>query len=182
MPDDITLRADGSMVADVGLATRLVIPEAGPISPMEDQADDGYPDIIVDQRRGYHALETESVDEIIDYWDRFLANHRPPKQIIETGLEVVPFINGGRWVADCECAGGMLCWDRNPTACCLSCGRRYSVRWQLPALRSEVIRTLACRPVSNQNWDPRLVDDLGEMVESVTFLQRENLLMLGKAY
>lgn len=182
MEPDIVVQADGTTIADVGAPTRLVIPAGGPLLPLEDPSDPGFPDVIIDQRRGYHNLETESVDEIVDFWVRFLGNHRPPKEIVDTGLVVDAYINVGRWMADCECAGGMLVWDRNPTACCLSCGRRYGVRWQPPALRAEVIRTLACRPRENMNWDPRVVDDQGLMVETVEFLQRENLLMLGKAF
>lgn len=183
MPDpDIVIRNDGTTIADIGGVTRLVVPAHGPVAPMQDPVDNGYPDVIVDQRRGYHNLETESVEEVIDYWQRWLSAQNPPKEMIATGLEVDAYINASRWVADCVCGGGMLCWDRNSKTCCLSCGRVYSVRWQVPQLRSEVIRTLACRPPDNRNWDPRLLSDQGEMVESVAFLKRENLLMLGKAF
>lgn len=183
MPDpQISFRYDGAIIADVGNVTRLVVPADGPVVPMQDPFDNGYPDVIVDQRRGYHNLETESVEEVVDYWQRWLESQDPPKEMIETGLEIDPYINAGRWVADCLCGGGLLCWDRNPSGCCLSCGRVYSVRWQNPQLRSEVIRTLACRPPDNMNWDPRLLDERGDLVETVAFLQRENLLMLGKAF
>jgi hypothetical protein len=85
--------------------------------------------------------------------------------------ELVPYLNHGRWLADCpECGAGAACWDRNPYTCCLACGHLYSLAWPLPQLRSEVMRLLAGRPEEARNWTP------GETVEE---LKIQNVLMLG---
>ena len=177
--DELVTRDDGTIIADVGRITRLVVPAGGPTGPLEDPNDPGYPDVIVDQRTGYHGLETTSVEEVIVTWDGFLGNQRPPVARTVTTDEVVPYINQSRWVADCSCGGGMLCWDRNGQTCCLGCGTTWSVAWQDPALRAQVIRLLAIREPQHRNWDPRRVDDQGQMIETPDYLERENLLMLG---
>jgi hypothetical protein len=180
MPDEIVARPDGTIEAQIGKPTRVVIPPGGPRRPEQDPHDDGYPDIIVDQRRGYQNLEADTTDEVFAYWERWLSRQRPPVRPWVSGHSVVPYINHSRWVADCDCGGGMLCWDQNPYTCCLSCGGFYTVDWQLPSLRSEVIRLLAIREPSKRNWDSRKVDKQGDPVETVDFLQRENMLTLGK--
>jgi hypothetical protein len=68
----------------------------------------------------------------------------------------------------------MACWDRNPYACCLGdgCGRVFKVLWQLPQLRSEVMRLVAGRPEGHRNWDAHK----GETVEE---LKIQNVLLQG---
>lgn len=173
----IEQRPDGSVIADVGLPTRIVVPAGGPVVAMQDTRDDGYPDVILDQRAGYAGMEAQSQEEVFAFWERHLAGQRPPIRPWVSPDGVVPYINHSRWVADCSCGGGMLCWDQSPYACCLDCGGFFQVHWPIPALRSEVIRILAAREPRNRNWDPRKVDKQGDAVETVEFLQRENLLM-----
>lgn len=171
----IEQRTDGTTIADVGLSTRVVVPAGGPLAPSEDRNDPGYPDVIVDQRTGYAAPDATQATDVQGLWDAFLA--KQGLVVVPTADEVIPYINHSRWCADCTCGGGMLCWDRNPYACCLDCGRRYKVVWQDPQLRSAVIRELAAREPQHRNWDPRRADKEGNMVETLAFLQRENLLM-----
>lgn len=180
MPDEVVTRDDGSVVADVGLPTRVVIPPGGPRTPAQDPRDDGYPDVIADQRRGYAGLETDTPEEVAAHWDYVLAKLRPPVARREATRSVVPYVNHSRWVADCDCGGGMLCWDRNPVTCCLDCGASYFVAWAPPVERAAVVRALAIRDPRNRNWDPRRVDKAGEQVETVASLHRENVLMHGR--
>lgn len=168
-------KSNGSLVVDAGLVTRVVVPPGGPRSPREDPNDDGYPDIISDQRTGYATPDASTADDVFQIWEQFL--ERQGKEINVTDAEVIPYINHSRWVADCTCGGGMLCWDQNPYACCLDCGRRFNVRWQPPVLRAAVIRTIATRQPQHRNWDPRRVNADGTMIEDIAFLERENVLM-----
>lgn len=175
---DITYDALGRIVADIGSVTSVVVdPDNLVVTGGTDGNDLGYPDIIIDQRRGYGTSDLNTVAEVVTFWTEFLARKEPPLEIHDAADPVVPYINASRWVAGCACGGGMLAWDQNPYCCCLECGARYGVRWQPPALRSAVIRELAGRPVENRNWDPRRLDGDGLMVESVEFLRRENVLM-----
>lgn len=171
---DIEVTASGLVVADVGLPTSVVVdPDSMTVSGGTDGGDPGYPDIIIDQRFGYGGTSSlESIQAVQAFWEK-----RAEAELTLEPTEVVPYINASRWVADCLCGLGMLAWDRNPYVACLSCGRKYSVVWQLPALRSAVIRELACRPVKHRNWDPRRLGSDGEMLETPEFLRRENVLM-----
>lgn len=180
--DEIRTRTDGTVEALLGGAvTRIVVPAAGPLSAPEDRNDPGYPDVIGDQRHGYEHLDTDSVEEVAAWWDSMLARRRPPIPVrVREGEEVEPYISHSRWVADCDCGGGMLCWDRNPYTCCLDCGSVWNVKWQQPAMRSEVIRAIAVRPdARHRNWDARARTKEGERVETAAFLHRENAIMLG---
>jgi hypothetical protein len=184
---EVTRRDDGSMLVDAGGPTRLLIPAGGPVMPLQDAKDDGYPDVILDIPRahqGFHRITGKHADEatfddVRKYWTTVLA--RRGLRLIPNAGSVVPYINHSRWVADCTCKGGMFCWPKIPQACCLSCGRVYTVNWQLPAERSAVIRVLALREPDNRNWDPRKLDKSGRPVETVEYLERENTLMLGRA-
>lgn len=180
MTGNISEMADGRLIVDAGQITSVVV---DPVSMTAtggsgDPNDEGYPDVIVDQRTGYghSGGRAASVADVENLWEGFLAARGIGIQ--DQAGEVVAYINGSRWVADCPvCGGGMFCWDRNPRACCLECGSRFQVRWELPALRSAVIRALAARLPAHRNWDPRRLDADGMMVETVEFLRRENLLM-----
>jgi hypothetical protein len=150
--------------------------------PPQD-SDDAYPHLYATQREMLpNGIECDTGEDVFwKVWEPFLRGvdeyGRPneiPKRVPvldEEHRQVDPYVNQSRWVADCPaCGGGMACWDRNPYACCLTCGRMYEVRWQLPAERAEVMRVLAGRPIGNRNWDPRA----GETVETLAI---ENVLM-----
>lgn len=175
--DNIEVRSSGLIVADIGGSTRVVVdPDTLTVTGGTDGGDLGYPDVIIDQRRGYGVPDMNTQDDVASFWNTYVARafDRP---VVEGNGEVVPYINSSRWVADCPCGGGMLAWDKNPYSCCLDCGTKYSVAWQPPSLRSAIIRELASRHPQNRNWDPRRVDDNGDMIETVEFLRRENVLM-----
>lgn len=172
--------ASGAFVVDAGQITSVVVdPQAMIVTGGSgDPNDPGYPDVIIDQRRGYGHPDLASPNDLEAFWQSTLSRREPPVEIVDDPTEVVAYINASRWVADCVCDGGaMFCWDRNPRACCLLCGRRFFVRWEPPAVRAAVIRELAGRPEPNRNWDPRLRDELGGLVETPEFLHRENVLM-----
>lgn len=154
---------------DVGLPTRIkaTAPDTPPQMP-----DDGYPAIFHDQRTMLtNGDECETGEDVFwKCWVPHLARYKNMEPLPDP-REVIPYLNAGRWVTDCpECHGGIACWDRNPYACCLGCGHMFEVTWQLPALRSEVMRLLAGRPEAHRNWD------VGETVEE---LKIQNVLMLG---
>ena len=111
-------------------------------------------------------------------WSVFLRERSPLRleQPIADKRTVVPYINHGRWVADCpECNGGIACWDENPRGCCLSCGHVYKVKWQPPDERAAACRALGERADRRHwNWEPHR----GETVER---LHTENVLREGLA-
>lgn len=160
---------------DIGGVTR--VPAEPPDRPPQD-SNDGYPDVIRDQRNTYAGLSANTVEKVVAHWDWFLAKKGQDR--VPDDRPVVPYINQSRWAADCpQCNAGMSCWDRNPYTCCLGCGRQYKVRWQDPWLRSAVIRTIAARPENERCWDPRPVDKQGKSVQDIGFLERINLLTFG---
>lgn len=176
MPE-VEMTASGMVVVDAGYSTRVVVnPETLEVQGGTDGADEGYPNVIVTQQDGYGGRTLRSKAEVDAFLEQQIAR-RFDREPLVSDLEVVPYINASRWVADCPCGSGMLCWDQNPHVFCLECGTRYGVRWQTPALRSAVIRLLAGRALQHRNWDPRRVDGDGMMVETPEFLGRENLLM-----
>lgn len=123
------------------------------------------------------ASEAQNADDIRQVWVNVLGDPRRPnrQQPVPDGRTVTPYINQGRWVADCpNCGSGIACWDRNPEACCLGnrCGHVYTVAWQPAAVRAEVERVLAVRLEDHQNWEAQR----GETVEE---LKIENVLQLG---
>ncbi len=81
---------------------------------------------------------------------------------------VYAYVNHGRWVADCECAGAELVRDGDDFFC-RSCGNAEAegeprpIEW--PASRAEIEAVLALRPGLNRNWRPG---------ETVAGLLREN--------
>ena len=176
MPE-VEMTASGMVVVDAGYSTRVVVnPETLEVQGGTDGADEGYPNVIVTQQDGYGGRTLRSKAEVDAFLEQQIAR-RFDREPLLGDVEVVPYINASRWVADCPCGSGMFCWDQNPYACCLECGTRFKVLWQPPAERSAAIRVLAGRPVDNRNWDPRRVDKDGNMVETVEFLRRENALM-----
>jgi hypothetical protein len=157
---------------DIGLATRVRIPDADEVLQLPD---DAYPGIYRDQRHMLPgAQDATTAEDVWRCWEDHLARYQRTVPVRDA-REVVPYLNHGRWVADCpECLGGMACWDRNPYACCLGdgCGRVFKVLWQLPQLRSEVMRLVAGRPEGHRNWDAHK----GETVEE---LKIQNVLLQG---
>lgn len=176
MPD-VEMTASGMVVVDAGYTTRVVVnPDTLEVQGGTDGADEGYPDVIVTQCDGYGGRTLRSRAEVDAFLEQQIAR-RFDREPLVSDLELVPYINASRWVADCPCGAGMLGWDQNPHVFCLECGTRYALRWQPPTLRSGVIRLLAGRAPQHRNWDPRRLDGDGMMVETLEFLGRENLLM-----
>lgn len=156
------------MFADLGLPTLVDISPPDPANPRQ-VADDGYPDVIKDQRHGYGR---ETVEEIEAFWLESLIRHRI--ELWTDDRECVPYINRARWLVDCpNCNAGNYAWDRNLHACCLDCGLLVKVLWQSPFLRSAAVRLLAVRPIVNCNWNAHK----GETVED---LGRENRWLLNE--
>ncbi len=157
----------------VGNVTAIVIDPSRPL-PMPD---DAYPALYGDQRTMLeHGLECETAEDVFwKCWLPHLALHQPGLVPVLDSQEVIPYLNASRWIANCPaCRNAMACWDQNPYACCLGyqCGRIFKVRWQLPALRSEVMRLLAGWPEGNRNWNAHE----GETLEE---LKIQGVLMLG---
>lgn len=143
-----------------GLPTRLRF-DGEPIP----YPDDGYPDVIKDQR---HAYGCTTRQEIEDWW----LDHLRVEPWFDQTLEAVPYINRARWLVDCpNCNAGAFAWDGNPLACCLECGLIVKVAWQAPKIRSAAVRLLAVRPLVSCNWNAHQ----GETVED---LERENRWLL----
>jgi hypothetical protein len=130
---------------------------------------------VFDQRHctvGAHGAE-EAEDVFWQAWVPLLAR-RGLTPVVDP-REVVPYVNHARWVADCPaCNGGMHCWDRNPYACCLTCGTMFKVVWQSPHARAEVVRLLAGRVPTDRNWNAHK----GETAEELAI---QNVLMQGVA-
>jgi len=159
---------------DVGGVTRIPV-DFDVANPPQD-TNDVYPGIFEDQRTmlpGGLACET-GADVYNNVWVPHLAKYQGIEPTMDE-REVVPYLNAGRWIADCpNCGGAMACWDRNAYACCLGldCGHVFKVQWQLPAVRSEVMRIVAGWPEGNRNWDAHK----GETVDE---LKLQGVLMLG---
>jgi hypothetical protein len=165
---------------DVGLSTRI---DASPPDPDQPNKlpDDAYPAIIEDQR---HAYGCDTYEDVLAWQAAWLAGEcpphatpRPPMVAVRDDRTVVPHINASRWIAECadeSCGAANAVWDRNPDMVCLACGRVYKVAWQLPAVRSAVIRVMADWPTMNRSWDAHK----GETVEE---LKLQAILMQGVA-
>lgn len=158
-----------------GNVTALVIDE----TRAQPLPDDGYPALFGDQRTMLAGgLECDSAEDVFwKCWVPHLELHQPGlyPHFDEEERAVTPYLNAGRWIANCPaCGTGIACWDQNPYACCLGfqCARIFKVRWQLPALRSEVMRLLAGWPEGNRNWNAHE----GETIEE---LKIQGVLMLG---
>lgn len=160
---------------DVGKSTRVSAKAPDPKNP-PTMSDDAYPAVILDQRS---MLPDGGICETAEdvFWKCwvpwFERQHKPPPVVSKAPAHVIPYINQSRWVADCpKCNGGMACWDHNPYACCLDCGRMYEVRWQPPTERAAVIRVIAGWPPQNRSWDAHK----GETIDA---LKIQGILMQG---
>lgn len=158
---------------DIGAPTR--VRAAAPDLANPPTLDDAYPAIIEDQRTmlpNGTACET-AIDVYNLVWLPWAEKHGLTLQEDPQVRVVTPYINQSRWVADCpECQAGMACWDRNPQAACLTCGRIYKVAWQSPTERAAAIRILAGRRAVHRNWDVHRGETVDELV-------LQNVLMLG---
>lgn len=172
---------------DVGLPTRIEAAPPDPANPPQ-MPDDGYPGVFKDQRQMLPGgLEAQDATDILRCWEAHLAQHQKMiPRLDEENRTVVPYLNAGRWIADCPACGcGMACWDRNPQACCLGwkCGRIYQVAWQPPQERSAVMRVVAGWPEGNRNWDAHKGETLeelriqGVLLAGVSAAQRNGLLV-----
>jgi hypothetical protein len=74
--------------------------------------------------------------------------------VAETGKTVAAFVDHGRWVAECECRGGMACSPHISYAICLDCGRRYRIKFPSAKAIAEATELLDERPEQNRNWHP----------------------------
>jgi hypothetical protein len=55
----------------------------------------------------------------------FPARDFAKEALVEDRHRPVAYVNGGRWVADCLCSGGIACWPGAQEVACLDCGRIY---------------------------------------------------------
>lgn len=78
--------------------------------------------------------------------------------------ELMPYVNHGRWVADCPCGGGMGAREDWPLTC-FDCGTVYPPP-VFPPDASEAEAVLAERPAGARHWRP--------LVETVDDLRGEN--------
>jgi hypothetical protein len=86
-----------------------------------------------------------------------------------TGKTVRAYVSVNRWVADCECGGGIMVSRWNPECCCLDCGRVYAP--EFPADVDAGEKVLLDRPdPDTRHWL------LGEPVAK---LEAENDDMMG---
>jgi len=65
---------------------------------------------------------------------------------------LAPYVNEGRWVADCTCNGGIACQKGILAGCCLDCGTIYPIGW--PGGEPEIEEALRPRPPDRRNWLP----------------------------
>lgn len=78
-----------------------------------------------------------------------------------------PYVNGGRWVADCpQCRGGILIDPEWPAAGCLECGTWF----EIVAIREDwraVEQAMVARPVLNRNaYEDETVAELAKETEA----------------
>lgn len=175
---------------DIGGVTRAKAEPPDPNNPPKND-NDGFPAIIDDQRHfwaflGHDVTTTEEIEKLEILWcagEPPAHPHKPANWPIVQPRDdpelrtVVPRINAGRWIGDCPaCGNASALWDARPVMVCLGrgCGLRFKVAWQVPALRSEVIRVIADWPTVNQSWE-------GHKGETVEELKVQAVLMQGVA-
>lgn len=85
-------------------------------------------------------------------------------------LQLQPYVNHGRWVADCpNCNAGIFAPPGRGTVTCGNplCGREYPVTHPPEKMVAAATLVLSARPEANQNWFPSretVVDLKGENV------------------
>lgn len=113
---------------------------------------------IADARTIYRKAQIRPTDDVDTIEEKLLTawkGHlfREGLRSVFTDITVSPYINHGRWVADCpNCRGGMGVTESFDTACCLDCGHFYHV--QFPGGAAEAEALLSARPAVNRNWHP----------------------------
>ncbi len=157
------------MYVDIGGTTRVWAGPPDPANPPQ-YPDDGYPDVIADQR---HAYQCDTVEEIETFWLECLERKGLEPWTTDPMLERDAYINRARYLADCTCNSGAFVWNRNPLGCCLDCGQLFKVRHPAPAVLAAAIRLLAVRPIVNCNWNAHQGETLAE-------LERENRWLLNE--
>lgn len=162
------------MFFDVGEPTLRRIPDEGGFQ----YTDDGYPDVVFDQRHGYGCTTR---DEVETFWIETLARADRAPHVQDPMAEAVPYINRSRWLTDCPaCNAGNYAWDQNPLVCCLDCGLLAKVLWQAPLDRSRAIRLLAVREVVNRNWNAHKGETVDELeVENRWLLDEPSTVKAG---
>jgi len=80
------------------------------------------------------------------------ARQRGRAVVAESSGVLVPYVNWGRWVADCVCGSGVACDPAWPLGLCLECGSRYEIDW--PSSRRAIEQALVPRHVRNRHWVP----------------------------
>ena len=130
-----------------------------------------------DQRTMVGPRVHASVAEVEFAWEEHVREHGLPirarageysRELRQSDQSLAPYVDGGRWVADCPgCRGGIACWPENPRACCLGCGTIYPVRFPSRQAIDAATLALVVRPDERRGWYP--------WRESVEDLERENL-------
>lgn len=67
------------------------------------------------------------------------------------------FVNGSRWVIECDCGAGIACTPSLDTTLCPDCGSRYDVDWPTEGDQKRIEAALLARPAKL----PRDVDPQG---------------------
>ena len=123
-------------------------------------------DIILEMKemyghRGRHIRTQEDAEK---FWEQFAfsAGFRAGRDVtaVDYGsvilrhddTVVVPYVNEGRWVADCLCRGGIACQKGIPVGCCLDCGTVYHLGWS--GGEAEIEEALRPRSPGFRNWLP----------------------------
>lgn len=110
----------------------------------------------------------DSVEAVRSFWETFAERQRQAGREFELSRsrkKLVAYVSHNRWVADCECGGGIALWRENTDACCLDCGTVYSaIEWPSDKEIAAAERVLAARvEESTRSWRPdqsETADDL----------------------
>jgi hypothetical protein len=104
-----------------------------------------------------------------EYLQRFYpgAPIPPLGQVVATATPLLGRVNGGNWIASCDCGGrglpapGGVVFVETPLVWCLRCLNGGTGRGWRPVVvpregeREQIERILLCRPnVADQNWEP----------------------------
>lgn len=116
-----------------------------------------------------HILRVADADGIRRKIDQILAAVGYERHPVDHPVRA--YVNRGRWVADCDCAGGIACWDQLETGTCADCGAEYPVEWPEPDARAAAEATLSARAKAiHRNWLP-WKEPLPELEAETTLLE-----------
>ncbi len=111
-----------------------------------------------------------SAAEYLAWFRKFLAGKRAAGASVvefESSVQLVAYVNHGRWIVDCECGAGNSVDPSWSVACCVGCGAIHR-DLVFPADVSAVETCLTQRAFHvNRNFDPRRGED-------VATIRREN--------